>query len=104
MKTLTGTPKQITWAEDLRTDIYRGAEQFVASLRRAYDDAVAAGKTPPPAAVATMAEAERLLGVMRDVEDASWWIDLRPMAPGETRAECGESWVRNTLKEFRRTL
>lgn len=72
MTTLTGSDKQITWAEDLRTQALQMAEDLI---QRTHERI--ARNPNSELAKAKLAEQERQIEALRQISDATWFINRR---------------------------
>ena len=70
---LTGTPKQVEWAERIRAHKLEELEAYYADL---FARAKRAGQTAPPAEAIAKAKAQIVAKLNRRTS-ASWWIDHR---------------------------
>lgn len=79
MATLTGSPKQVVWAEQIRASKLALIEQYWAKMLENYETAKANGREK---SVARMERDMKLFNATRDwiltkAASASWWIDYR---------------------------
>ena len=70
---LTGSQKQVAWAESVRADICRRTEEWIAEM---LEKAVKAG-TPQSELEQGEARYRDLYQKVREMNQASWWIDRR---------------------------
>jgi hypothetical protein len=77
---MTGTEKQIKWAEDIKDATMADFDAIIASAHRAEAARSARGKS---AQIITDAVAmvERFLPALLAIDDAKWWIDHRDYDP-----------------------
>lgn len=73
LPTLEGTPRQISWASDVRTKMLAEMKQ---QIERSASSLRVAGH-PEETVSAVVAKAEAGLATLRDKRSAVWWIDHR---------------------------
>lgn len=80
---LTGSPKQIAWADDIRAQALVEIDKFRAGM-------AAHVAQHPEAAVEETSNNAALDQVIADHPDARWWIDHRNLAEYQLRVEANE--------------
>lgn len=73
---LTGTEKQIKWAEDIRRNALDDLDSIIASAERAIGARAAKGKRTQMITDGLMAINEAR-SVLETIDDAAWWIEHR---------------------------
>ena len=74
---LTGTKKQIAWAERIRLDALAAVRRLLDEHRADGERAVAAGQIAPEKVAVVMADLEPLYVRLAGQTAAAWWIDHR---------------------------
>jgi hypothetical protein len=73
---MTGTEKQIKWAEDIRGANLAELDEILASAARCVAARAAKGKSTPGMSEA-VAAVEAAIPALAAIDDAKWWIDHR---------------------------
>ena len=74
---LTGTEKQVNWAQSIRIKLLDDVEFFLSELERCNKSAVKSGKGTQEQLDAINEKIAKVEGMIKQQSEAKWWIDHR---------------------------
>ena len=89
---LTGSPKQIAWAEKIRPEVLERVQTYVERVQQARDRDVTDGRRASDQADLELRGLNFALQLVEQRRDASFWIDKRnACSPAILESQCLES-------------
>ena len=100
MKELAGTPKQIAWANDIRSDMIRWYDLAIAEL----DEDIADEDNAPEVIEELTERRDQIVAgfsrIIDDIGSASWWIDHRCVDPARVAGIMYKPSYLYTVQQF----